>query len=51
MNDCGKVTFHTKRIAETASNGGTVHRRHRPAFLKAFYCKRCRGWHLSNKDG
>lgn len=47
---CAKHRYPSKKDALTAINQRTRgHQRNRPRYLRAFYCPRCHGWHLTHQ--
>jgi hypothetical protein len=48
-NYCTKRTYVSLKDVKTAKNRALSRRRNHPDFLRHYYCKRCRGYHLTHK--
>lgn len=54
-SECRKRRYPDKKSAvseinERTTGGHWRSRRNRPAFLRAYHCDRCGGWHLTHKE-
>jgi hypothetical protein len=51
---CNKMNYPDKKAAVSAANlrvcGRRRIRRNRPEMLRAYFCDRCNGWHLTHKE-
>ena len=46
---CNKMSY-DKKGAVTALRASLRRRKHRPKFLRKYYCAHCNAWHLTHRE-